>query len=107
MFESSSHHKIKAQYLYTGLSFLIIFIQIKQVLQMESDSINSDKQTKSDYKQKQNSDNLPNGRHIFFTSRLRHTVQKHYDVDRFLLDYGFYFLLPVSLFLYFIFFIIR
>ena len=81
---------------------------------MDSDSCTreqskeTDNQEKSDGpKQKGISWNgKSDGRNVFPTTRIRRAFSKHNEADKLILDYGFYFLLPVSTVIYSVFFIL-
>jgi len=46
------------------------------------------------------------GRNVFSATRIRRAFFEHNETDKLILDYGFYFLLPVSTILYSVFFIL-
>ena len=49
----------------------------------------------------------PNVRNVLPSIRVRHSFFDHNEANKFLLDYGFYFLLPVGSFLYITFFLFK
>lgn len=81
---------------------------------MNSDSYRREQTTEKDTsdkidgpKQKTNSWNhKPNVRNVFPTTWVRRAFSKHNEADKLILDYGFYFLLPISTVLYSVFFIL-
>lgn len=74
---------------------------------MESDSINSDKQSNGDFKQEKNSDPLPGNMPISKSSGIRRAVCNSNEDDRELLGYGYNILLWCSLFSWAIFLFFR
>lgn len=80
---------------------------------MDSDSCTREQNQKGDSqesndgpKQKIIGNRKLNGRNVFSTVWIRRAFYDHNEIDKFLLDYGFYFLLPVGSLLYTTFFIL-
>ena len=56
-------------------------------------------------REKETSHILFDGRNFFLSSWVRHYIQNHYELDRWLLGYCVNFLLPIGVFLWAIFFV--
>jgi hypothetical protein len=67
---------------------------------MDPDSITNSE------KSKQNSNDMPNARHVFPSTGIRCSFFAYNEIDRFLLDYGFNFLPIVSFFSWILFLLI-
>jgi len=50
-----------------------------------------------DTNEEENSDDPPDGRHIYLPIRIRHNICSYNELDRWLLDYNFHFLPTITL----------